>query len=84
VIVVYHQIRNISAISWQEQVTFDRDDNDASFVLDENTELDFDSANSLNQHAVGRHIAPLPSHYHDSELTSLCSYFLMLCTIHFR
>ena len=58
-IVVYHQIRNISAISWQEQVTFDRDDNDASFVLDENTELDFDSANSLNQHAVGRHIAPL-------------------------
>ena len=32
---------NISAISWREQVYFQRDDDEVRFVLDQHTELDF-------------------------------------------
>jgi hypothetical protein len=49
----------ISATSWQEQVTFRWVDDDVHFVLDQNTELDFYSANTLNQQSAGRHVAPL-------------------------
>ena len=39
---------NFSAISWREQVTFWRDDDDdVLFVLDQHTELDFYSARSM-------------------------------------
>ena len=62
-------IRNkqLSALSWQEQVRFWRDDdNDGRFVLDQNSELDFYSASSLKQKSADRHLAPLghiiPSH----------------------
>ena len=34
----------------------------------------------LNQQFTGRHVAPLKTHYPDSEPTSLCSYSLILCT----
>ena len=36
-----------SAISWREQVNFQRDDNEVSFVLDQHVELNFYSASSL-------------------------------------
>jgi len=38
---------NCSAISWQEQVHFQRDDDEVRFVLDQHAELDFYSASSL-------------------------------------
>ena len=59
---------NFSAIYWQEQVTFQWDDNDVHFVQDQHTELEFYSASSLKQQSAGRHVAPLehiiliPSH----------------------
>jgi thiamine biosynthesis protein ThiC len=34
-------------------------DDDVRFVLDQHTELDFDSASSLKQQSAGRHVAPL-------------------------
>jgi hypothetical protein len=36
-----------SAISWREQVNFQKDDDDVRFVLDQHAELDFYSAISL-------------------------------------
>jgi hypothetical protein len=42
-----------------EQVNFQWDDNDVRFVLDQHAEFGFDSANSLKQHSVYRHVAPL-------------------------
>ena len=61
VIVVQHQFSNFSAISWQEQVNFQRDDDDdeVRFILDHNAELDFYSANSQKQQSACRHVAPL-------------------------
>jgi hypothetical protein len=38
-----------SAISWQEQVNFQWDDDEVRFVLDQHAELDFFSASSLKQ-----------------------------------
>jgi len=48
----------LAAISWREQVNFQRDDDDVRFVLDQHSELEFYSASSLQQTA-GRHVAPL-------------------------
>ena len=45
---------NFAAISWWE-----RDENDVRFILDEHTELNLYSANSLKQHSMGRHVAQL-------------------------
>jgi hypothetical protein len=45
-----------SAISWQEQVNFQRDDDEVRFVLDEHDELDFYGASSLKQQSAGRHV----------------------------
>ena len=58
VIIVYHKMSNFSAISWREQVTFRSDDNDddVNFVLDQHTEMDFYSANSLKQQFTDRHV----------------------------
>jgi len=47
-----------SAISWQEQVNLQWDD-EVCFVLDQHTELDFYSDGSLKQQSVDRHVAPL-------------------------
>jgi hypothetical protein len=50
VIVVLCEVRNVSAISWQEQVTFwQEDDDDVCFVLAQHAELDFYSAISFKQ-----------------------------------
>jgi hypothetical protein len=50
---------NFSAISSQEQVNFQWDDDEVCFVLDQHAELDFYSASSLKQQSAGRHDAPL-------------------------
>jgi hypothetical protein len=38
---------------------FQWDDDEIHFVLDQNAELDFYSANSLKQQSADRHVAPL-------------------------
>ena len=35
VIVAQHQVRNLSTISWREQATYRREDDDVCFVLDQ-------------------------------------------------
>ena len=40
-------IQQFSAILWREQVNFESEDDEARFVLDQHTELDFYSASSL-------------------------------------
>ena len=47
---------HLSAISWREQATFD---DDVHFVIDQHTELDFNSASSLKKQSAGRHVTPL-------------------------
>ena len=47
---------HFSAISWWKQATFD---DDVHFVIDQHTELDFNSASSLKQQSAGRHVTPL-------------------------
>jgi hypothetical protein len=59
VIVVLRPFNNFSAISWQEQVNYQWDDDDVHFVLDQDAELDFYSASSLKQPSVNRNVAPL-------------------------
>jgi hypothetical protein len=59
VIGVSRQFSNISAISWQEQINFQWGDDEVRFVLDQHTELGFDSTSSLKQQFAGRHVAPL-------------------------
>jgi hypothetical protein len=44
-----------SAISWQEQINFQWDDDEVRFVLDQHAELDFHS----EQQSMGRHVTPL-------------------------
>jgi hypothetical protein len=58
VIVVYRHASNFSAISWQEQVNFQWDDDEVRFVLDKHAELDFYSDGSLKQQSAGTHVAP--------------------------
>jgi len=48
-----------SAITWQEQVYCQWDDDEVCFVLDQHAELDFYSASSLKQQSAGRHVAAL-------------------------
>ena len=48
-----------SAISWWEQVTFRWDDDDVRFVQNQQTWLDFYSANSLKQQSIDRNVPPL-------------------------
>ena len=47
---------NFSALSWQEQVTFD---DDIQFVLDQHTELNLHRLISLKQQSAGRDVVPL-------------------------
>jgi hypothetical protein len=55
--VLYSYVENrIGAISWQEQVHFQWDDDEVRFVLDQHAELDFYSASSLKQQSAGRHV----------------------------
>jgi hypothetical protein len=50
---------NLSAISWQEQVIFQWDDDEVRFVLAQHAEFDLYSARSLKQQFADRHVAPL-------------------------
>ena len=49
-------MNNFSAILWREQVKLE-DDNDVHFVLDQHTDLDFYSSNSLKQQSASRQVA---------------------------
>ena len=75
-IVVKRQLRNFSAIIWQEQVNYqwDGDDDEGHFVLDQHALWDSSSASSLKQQSAGKDVAPLDT---DSEPTCLCSFSLM-------
>jgi len=53
------KLSKFSAILWQEQANFQRDNDEVCFVQDQHAELDFYSACSLKQQSAGRHIAPL-------------------------
>jgi hypothetical protein len=44
-IVALHQMTNFSAKSWQEQGTFWGNDDEVWFIIDQQAELDFNSAN---------------------------------------
>ena len=48
-----------SAISLQEQVNFQWDDDEVHFVLSQHAELDLFSASLLKQQSADRHVAPL-------------------------
>ena len=50
---------NFIVISWREQVTFQCDDDEIRFVLDQHVELEFYSASSMEQQSADRHVAPL-------------------------
>ena len=49
------------------------------FALDQHALLDFYSASSPKKQSADRHIAPLKTHFPDSDLTNLCSFSLLLC-----
>jgi hypothetical protein len=52
--------QQFSAISWQEQVNFQWDDDDVCFVLDQHAELYVYSASSLKRDkSADRHVTPL-------------------------
>jgi hypothetical protein len=68
------------SLSWREQVNFQWDDDEFRFVQDQHAELDFHSASSLKQQSAGRHVAPLWTHYSDSEPTSLLFFLIMART----
>jgi hypothetical protein len=55
----WQQFSNSSAISWREQVHFQRDGDEFRFILDQYADLDFYSASSLKQQFTGRYVAPL-------------------------
>jgi hypothetical protein len=57
VIVVNANSAICSAISWREQLSFQWDDDEVRFVLDQHAELDFYSARSLKQQSADRHVA---------------------------
>jgi len=46
-------VANFSTITWKEQVIFQWDDNDVSFVVDQHAQVHFYSAISLKQQFVG-------------------------------
>ena len=50
-------IQQFPAISWWEQVNFQWDDDEISFVLDQQAEFDFYSASSLSQQSADRRVA---------------------------
>jgi len=77
VIVVKCQFSNFSAILWQEQVNFQKDDDEVRSVLDQHAELDFYSASSLRQQSADRHVALL-GHIILIPSQPVCSYSLAL------
>ena len=61
VIVDLLQMSNLSATLRREHVTFQWDDDDVRFVLDQHAPLDFYIASWLNQQSRGRHVGLLGS-----------------------
>jgi len=54
------------------------DDDNAHIIQDQHAELNFYSPSSLKQQFRGRNVAPLGTHYSDSETTTLWSYCFAL------
>ena len=52
------------------------DDDEGRFVQDQHAKLDFYGATILKRQSADRRVAPLGTHYSDSEPTSLCSFLL--------
>jgi len=52
-------VSDISAISWQEHVIYQCDDDGVHILLDQHAELEFYSASPLKKIFAGRHVAPL-------------------------
>ena len=52
-------MNNFLAIEWREQVIFQRDDDEARFVLDQYAEMYICSASTLKQQSTDRLVAPL-------------------------
>ena len=50
--------QQFSAILWREQVSYQGDDDEVCFVLDEHAELDLISASSLKQQSAKRKVSP--------------------------
>ena len=50
---------NFTATSYREQVTYQWDNEEICFVLDQHAKLDFYSASSLKQQSVDRYVVPL-------------------------
>ena len=59
VIIVYHQLRDTSAISRRRQAIFQLDGSEDRYVLEQHTLLYFHSASSLKQKFADRHVKPL-------------------------
>ena len=73
--IYYREENKIHLLSWGEQDAFD--DNDVCFVLDQHSELDFNSASSVKQESVVK-CRFTQTHYSSSEPTSLYLYSLVL------
>jgi hypothetical protein len=71
---------NCSTISLREQVTFQWDDDDLSFVPDQHANLYFINASSLKQQFMACNSTH--TYYPDSEPTSFCSYSTS-CTVNY-
>ena len=50
---------NFQLYHGEEQVNFQRDDDEVHFILDQHAELDFYSARLLKQQSEGSHVAPM-------------------------
>jgi hypothetical protein len=46
-------------MSWRKQVNYQCDDDEVRLVVDQHSQLELYSANSLLQHSADRHVAPL-------------------------
>jgi hypothetical protein len=72
---------NFTATSYREQVTYQWDNEEICFVLDQHAKLDFYSASSLKQQSVNiGHSSQ--TYYADFKPNSFCSYSLMLHAQH--
>ena len=59
VIIVYHQLRDTSAISRRKQAIFQLDGSEDRYVLEQQALLDFHRASSLKQKSTDKHVKPL-------------------------
>jgi hypothetical protein len=51
-------MNNFSAMSCREQITFQWDDDDVHFLLDQHASLDYFNTSSLKQQSLDKHVTP--------------------------